>query len=227
MAVSSVWFGTNNAAREIVCESTIYRRERMFNQGIIPYILSKITVLTCFSAVQSFMFIGIIFFRFKDNNDLAWNNFALTFFWMLLLSISSSLLGLLLSAIVSTSEKVMSLVPIILIPQIMLAGIVTKIKLEIVEWLSYLTLSRWGTEGFGLIQEQIIAPTPTQENPEASGTWSAKEALIEQFYHKYDNYFGSLHATLKLDFVIVVFMSVIFFLATYFIIKSKDTMRIN
>jgi ABC-type multidrug transport system ATPase subunit/pSer/pThr/pTyr-binding forkhead associated (FHA) protein/ABC-type multidrug transport system permease subunit len=226
MAVSSVWFGTNNAAREIVSESTIYRRERMFNQGIVPYILSKITVLTCFSAVQSFLFIGIIFFRFKGN-DLAWNNFALTFLWMLLLSISSTLLGLLLSAIVSTSEKVMSLVPIILIPQIMLAGIVTKIKLPIVEWLSYLTLSRWGTEGFGLIQEQIIAPTPTQKEPEASGTWSAKEALIKQFHDKYDNYFGSLHATLKLDILVVIFMSTLFFVLIYLIMKNKDTMKIN
>ncbi len=226
MAVSSVWFGTNNAAREIVSESTIYRRERMFNQGIVPYILSKITVLTCFSAVQSLLFIGIIFFRFKGN-DLAWNNFPLTFLWMLLLSISSTLLGLLLSAIVSTSEKVMSLVPIILIPQIMLAGIVTKIKLEIVEWLSYLTLSRWGTEGFGLIQKQIIAPTPTQENPEASGTWSAKEALIEQFHDKYDNYFGSLHATLNLDILVVIFMSTLFFVLIYLIMKNKDTMKIN
>ena len=34
MAVSAVWFGANNAAREIVCEMAIFKRERMFNQGV-------------------------------------------------------------------------------------------------------------------------------------------------------------------------------------------------
>ncbi|MDC1203718.1 FHA domain-containing protein [Crocinitomicaceae bacterium] len=51
MAISAVWFGANNAAREIVSELPIYKRERMFNQGILPYIFSKLFVLGGFAAL--------------------------------------------------------------------------------------------------------------------------------------------------------------------------------
>ncbi|MGB1242287.1 MAG: FHA domain-containing protein, partial [Chitinophagales bacterium] len=52
MTISAIWFGTNNSAKEIVGELPIYRRERMFNLRILPYVFSKIVVLTFFSAIQ-------------------------------------------------------------------------------------------------------------------------------------------------------------------------------
>ena len=67
---------------------------------------------------------------------------------MSFLSIASTFLGLLLSSIVDTTEKAMTIVPLILIPQIMLAGLIAKVSSPLVEVLSYLTLSRWGVEGF-------------------------------------------------------------------------------
>ena len=44
MAVSAVWFGSTNAAREIVGELAVYKRERMYNLKLMPYIFSKITL---------------------------------------------------------------------------------------------------------------------------------------------------------------------------------------
>ena len=52
IAISAIWLGTQNAAREIVSEQAIYKRERMFNLDIFPYILSKITVLSSFSIIK-------------------------------------------------------------------------------------------------------------------------------------------------------------------------------
>ena len=43
IAISAIWFGANNSAREIVGELPIYSRERMFNLKIIPYIFSKLS----------------------------------------------------------------------------------------------------------------------------------------------------------------------------------------
>ena len=74
---------------------------------------------------------------------------------MSFLSVAATFLGLLLSASFSTAEKVMSIVPIVLIPQIMLAGLVAKINNWLVELISYLTFTRWGTEGFNFIQDKI------------------------------------------------------------------------
>lgn len=72
LSVSAVWFGANNAAREIVGEAPIFKRERMFNQGIMAYMLSKITVLGTFAAIQSLLFTLIIASNFS-NVDPSWN----------------------------------------------------------------------------------------------------------------------------------------------------------
>jgi len=51
-----------------------------------------------------------------------------------------------LSALTQTTEEVMSLLPIALMPQIILSGILQPIESSITQLLSYLTLGRWGTE---------------------------------------------------------------------------------
>ena len=88
--------------------------------------------------------------------DIFFNNHYSYFIWKSFLTISSTFLGLLLSAIFDTSEKVLAVVPIVLIPQIMLAGLVAKIGSKTVEFVSYMTFTRWGIEGFGNIQGDIV-----------------------------------------------------------------------
>ena len=45
MVVAAIWFGCNNAARDIVGEWTIYKRERMVTLKLAPYVFSKLAVL--------------------------------------------------------------------------------------------------------------------------------------------------------------------------------------
>ena len=158
IAVSAVWFGANNAAREIVGEFPIYKRERMFNQSILSYIFSKITVLGTFATVQAIIFISILCLKFSGTKEVVWIDPISSVFWMTFLSIAATLMGLLLSALVNTTEKVMTLVPITLIPQILLAGVLSKIPSSVVELMSYVTISRWGTEGFSNIQKTAELP---------------------------------------------------------------------
>lgn len=235
LTVSAVWFGATNAAREIVGELPIYMRERMFNQGIFPYILSKITVLGTFAAVQSLLFTIILcgVYNVADDKNVSWGDPMMTFLWMLTLSVASTLLGLLLSATVSTTEKVMTIVPIALIPQIMLAGIVAKISAAHVELVSYLTLSRWGTEGFCNIQEKVMLSMPVT-NPSTGQTTDSllKVNAIEQLKKSFhpENYkatFGEMHGHLKLDFIAVATLGLIFFICICIALKKKDTIKIN
>ena len=236
MAVSAVWFGTNNAAREIVGESAIYKRERMFNQGILAYILSKISVLGTFAAIQAFLFSMIIYLRFQST-DLKWDAPLVTFLWMLSISIAASLMGLLLSAIVSTTEKVMTLVPIALIPQIMLAGAVAKIDNVLVEVLSYLTLSRWGNEGFCNIQKNVLVQRPdmsqfspmnsSSDIPIKDTTVNSIQELEKSFHPKYKTLFEEYAFTMKLDFIVITALSILFFVGIYWALKRKDSMKIK
>lgn len=223
IAISAIWLGTQNAAREIVSEQAIYKRERMFNLDIFPYLLSKITVLSFFAIIQSFLFILILSIGY-GNNSVSINNAVDAFIWMSFISVAATFLGLLLSASVNTTEKAMTIVPLILIPQIMLAGLIAKVSSPLVEFLSYLTLSRWGVEGFNDIQEIVVQdiPGPLGDIPTEV---NAIELLIERFHISYPDNF-SLHGTLKLDFYIIVFMIVIMIFSIYKTLKNKDSVTL-
>jgi ABC-type multidrug transport system ATPase subunit/pSer/pThr/pTyr-binding forkhead associated (FHA) protein len=247
LAVSAVWFGTNNAAREIVGEAAIYKRERMFNQGILSYMLSKIAVLGTFAAIQSFLFTAIIAARY-NHSEPNWVDFSGAFLWMLSISIAASLMGLLLSAIVSTTEKVMTLVPIALIPQIMLAGALAPITSAAVEILSYFTLARWGNEGFCHVQEKVMITVPepiiiqltdpnmpdqgTQANApiETSGKMdtivNSIDQLKENFHSSYEENFEWAYSA-ELDWIAIGTLSLVFLIGIYIALKLKDSMKIR
>jgi len=114
LSLVAVWFGCSNAAREIVKEKGIYLRERMVNLRIFPYVLSKLVVLAGLAAAQCVIFLLILHAWFgipgRPEQLLA---------AMLLTSIVGILLGLALSALVSTADRAMTLLPIALIPQVL------------------------------------------------------------------------------------------------------------
>ncbi|GAA3614872.1 FHA domain-containing protein [Flavivirga amylovorans] len=169
MTISAIWFGVSNAAKEIVGEINVYKRERMFNLKINAYIISKCLVLSVIALIQTLVFVSIIYYNFQANpvaefEDIFLKPYISNVLFMFYISFSATLIGLFLSAYFSSTEKVMTVVPITLMPQIMLAGVMTKIDNVLVEILSFTTLGRWGTEGFARIQDKAF------ETDEASGS---------------------------------------------------------
>lgn len=170
MAISAVWFGVSNASKEIVSELAIYERERMFNLNIANYIASKVTVLSLIAFIQVIIFVGIVYLTYGGETNeiklwLFWPNVGFMFF----LAVSATIFGLLLSAVFTNTEKVMTFVPIALMPQIMLAGIIAQLDSNIKTVLSYFTLGRWGTEGFAHIQDF---------SAEKLGEWATEDQSI-------------------------------------------------
>ncbi|NJO01455.1 MAG: ATP-binding cassette domain-containing protein [Bacteroidia bacterium] len=107
MVISAIWFGVSNAAKEIVGELPIFFRERMFNLNIYTYVLSKLGVLILVALLQVAFFVLIIFLRYRT--DTISIQFPLHYLgFMFLIAFSATLLGLLLSATSSTTEKVMT-----------------------------------------------------------------------------------------------------------------------
>ncbi len=146
MVIASIWLGTSNAAREIISELPIYRRERMFNLQILPYIFSKLTVINLFAFLQVFLLVSMV--HLTVGIPYYWQSIALLF----LLSFVGSLLGLWLSSIFDNADKVTSLVPLVILPQIMLAGVIQRLNPQS-EWLSFLTIARWGMEASANIEK--------------------------------------------------------------------------
>ncbi|MFO0593167.1 MAG: FHA domain-containing protein [Polyangiaceae bacterium] len=146
LVVAAVWFGTSNAAREIVSERAIYMRERMVNLGLVNYVLSKYILLAAFCIVQCTILLLIVFFA------LGFHGGPAAFFMQLASLVATSLcavaLGLLLSTAVSSSEAAMALTPIALIPQVVLGGLmVPATTVPHLKWMMYGIPARWGFEG--------------------------------------------------------------------------------
>jgi ABC-type multidrug transport system ATPase subunit len=246
MAVCAIWFGSNNASREIVGELSIYRRERMFNLAILPYTASKLVVLSLLSALQSAMFVSILAWHFKGHESVTFTDPWIALAWMNLLSFAGTCMGLALSARVGTTEKVMTWVPILLIPQVMLAGVLEKIHSGVVEAISYLAVSRWGTLGFSLIQENVYGLVNPAATPAAYGPVDAYEGTADTMlpdgrlvkvatpggglhdkYHQdlYDGLFDQAGDSLFLPALVILIISGICVGLTMNFLRQKDSIR--
>jgi ABC transport system ATP-binding/permease protein len=131
LALVAIWFGTSVSAREIIRERAVYNRERMVNLGLLPYVGSKLLVLSLivglqcillFGTLKVFHYMGDATSPFLPPDSLA--DSVAQLLTMILTGMVGIGLGLFISAVVRTSEMATSLVPLLLIPQILFSGLV-------------------------------------------------------------------------------------------------------
>lgn len=152
MAITSIWLGANNAAVEIVNESSIYKREKQVFLSTHFYILSKLIVLNTFNIIQNGIILIILYINFI-NDTPNFTNFGGMWLAMMLISFFANLLGLLLSSLFNSSEKVMTALPLSLIPQIIFSGVIIPLDSSFKAIVSFFCISRWGTELIGRVQD--------------------------------------------------------------------------
>ena len=124
LSLVAMWFGTSVAAREIIRERPVYNRERMVNLRLLAYIGSKITilgVLILWRSARSCWTLKVLHFAHLTYLPGRYGGLQ-HLLVMILTGIVGIALGLLVSAVVRTSETATSLVPLLLIPQILFSG---------------------------------------------------------------------------------------------------------
>ena len=159
LVVAAIWFGTSNAAREIVSERAIYLRERMVNLGVVNYVLSKYILLAGFCVIQCTILLAIVFpiLGFHGGPQA----FAMQLAALVATSLSAVALGLMLSTLVVSAEAAMALTPIALIPQVVLGGLMVPMTtIPHLKWLMYFIPARWGFEG-AITPERLAIETDT------------------------------------------------------------------
>jgi ABC transport system ATP-binding/permease protein len=153
VVVAAVWFGTSNAAREIVSERAIYMRERMVNLGLFNYIFSKFLLLSLFCVIQCTILLAIVFFSLGYSGGPV--AFGISLATLVITAMNSVAVGLLVSTLVSSGEAAMALTPIALIPQVVLGGLMVPMTTNsLLEIPMYLMPARWGFEGL-VAQERL------------------------------------------------------------------------
>jgi ABC-type multidrug transport system ATPase subunit/pSer/pThr/pTyr-binding forkhead associated (FHA) protein len=149
MAFATVLFGCINGAREIVKESAIYKRERTVNLGILPYMFSKIVVLGMLCLFQSAVLVLVVELGEPLQQGIFWPPVLETYITLVLTSLAGLMIGLAISAIAPNNDRAISLVPIILIPQVIFSGAIIALKDWFTQILAFVFPTRWAMAALG------------------------------------------------------------------------------
>ncbi len=113
------WFGCNNASKEIIKDRLMFKRERDFNLSIISFYFSKFLVFTFISLLQSFLVLFAIWHFCSPPGIL-----YLASIILFIVSMAGTALGLAISVFSNTETTAVNVIPLALIPQIMLSGLI-------------------------------------------------------------------------------------------------------
>ncbi|MCK9608778.1 MAG: ATP-binding cassette domain-containing protein [Methylomonas sp.] len=130
LVLSAIWFGTLNAARELVKELPIYLRERSVNLGIAPYLISKLLPLSALCLIQCIFLLGIVMSMITLPG-----NFLERLVTLFLSGLAATCMGLAVSAFVDSNDKAVAMAPILLIPQMVLSNAVVHLG-EASQWVA-------------------------------------------------------------------------------------------
>jgi ABC-type multidrug transport system ATPase subunit len=152
LVLSAIWIGAFNAARAISSETAIYARERLVNLAILPYIGSKLIVLSFLCLIQAVLLVGIIALR-VDFPGLSWDVYPMLVLLAFVTALGGLAMGLLVSATAENSDQAMAIVPILLIPQLIFDGSFVPVSkmLGPAKAIANFILSRWSLELSGSI----------------------------------------------------------------------------
>ncbi|MCT7965791.1 ATP-binding cassette domain-containing protein [Laspinema sp. D1] len=158
---AAIWIGLSTSLQEIVKEWAIYMRERLVNLGLFPYLGSKLLILGGLALLQTVLMVAAILIGFKSPQPelIPWAiGVAISTILTLFTSMS---LGLLVSALVKNSSQANSSLPLLLLPQIIFAGVLFSME-GVGRVISWVMLSRWSVGAYGsLVNVNAMVPEAT------------------------------------------------------------------
>ncbi|OGS35118.1 MAG: hypothetical protein A2293_07910 [Elusimicrobia bacterium RIFOXYB2_FULL_49_7] len=165
-SLSAIWFGCINSIREITKEKHIYARERVVSLKVAPYVFSKLFVLFMLCLIQCVLLMTLVMWKVKVDGSLPF-----LFLTIFLSSVAGLTMGLMVSAVVSTTDKALAVLPILLIPQILFSGTVVEIDnmMPVSQLISNTMICRWSYD--------LLKKISVWEN----GVWSPDPAFFILF----------------------------------------------
>jgi ABC-type multidrug transport system ATPase subunit len=123
LGISAFWFGCSNSAKEIVKERELFERER--NAGLSPfgYFFSKVIFLFGLTILQSLFLLITVKFATCLDGSILWYVLPIT-----MTSICGVALGLAISALSANADVASTAVPLAVIPQVILAGMIKPLE---------------------------------------------------------------------------------------------------
>jgi ABC-type multidrug transport system ATPase subunit/pSer/pThr/pTyr-binding forkhead associated (FHA) protein len=147
LILGACFAGALNSVREIVKERPIYSRERSAGLSAGAYLASKLIVLGVISAFQAVLLVlvGLAGVKFPPKGAFLPIPLVEVMLSVALVGIASMAIGLLVSSAVSTAERAMPLVFLLVMVQVVTTGGIFPVHGKLViEQIAWFTPSRWG-----------------------------------------------------------------------------------
>ena len=151
VCAAAFWFGCSNVARELVSDTPVFLRERRTGLRISAYLAAIFSYQAMLSAIQTLVMTLIIWLLCGLSSSLIYG-------WGILwvTALAGIALGLTVSAISRTEVMSISLVPLLLFPQLLLSGFIKLYgMLHMTGWQMYVADCmpiRWSFESLMILE---------------------------------------------------------------------------
>lgn len=142
LVLAVLWCSGTASVRELVKEETILQHETRFGVQLIPYLLSKLLLLGMVSVIQALL----LLFTVAWFTELTGNNLIQA---MVLVStgVVGVTLGLAVSSFSGTSERAMTVLPVILIGQAIFSGGLSRLEGLVCYFAQTFVTAYWSLDG--------------------------------------------------------------------------------
>ena len=149
LACAVFWIGMSNTIQEVCKERVILKREYMAGLSLNSYLCSKFISFGIICFIQS-VCITVIYSALigLPETGVVTNAYTEILAVTFLTTLSASTLGILVSSLFSNPDRAQTIVPLLLLPQLLFSGIIFNIS-GFSKVVSVLTVCRWSIEGYG------------------------------------------------------------------------------
>jgi ABC-type multidrug transport system ATPase subunit len=172
--IYGVMVGGISQMREIVKESDIYKRERLVNLKIFPYVVSKVWVAALLAFYHAAVYTIVHYLSFRMPGGTL--EFVQVYITMMLATLAGMMLGLFASALAPNANSAPLMVIILMLPQIVLGGALVPVP----TFVSAPTSTRWAFEALMSITgpgSDVAADLCWQLPPDVQAAMSLEDKL--------------------------------------------------
>jgi ABC-type multidrug transport system ATPase subunit len=167
LTVYGVMVGGLAQMREIVKEQDVYKRERLVNLRLFPYVMSKIWIAALLAVYASLVYMVVHYLAFDMPGGSI--EFVLMFISLALATMAGMMLGLFASTLAPNANSAPLIVVLLMLPQIVLGGALVPLPEAITAPIS----TRWAFQAF-------LGITGVGSDVAADACWQLDEEVQDQ-----------------------------------------------
>ena len=148
-----IWVGLFNSIQSICRERAIIKREHRTGLRLPSYVMAHVLYELALCAIEAAIVLTIVFLRNADHlpdSGIIGPRVVDMYISFLLIIFASDLIAMLVSCIVKNENEAMTVMPFVLIVQLVMSGAVFELS-GVTELISKFTISRWGLDAIGSI----------------------------------------------------------------------------